>query len=66
VSLVFKPLTKLFEYKVTGTLSQPRMEPLHIPKPLQLPLRPWQTLKDMFGGEGAGDQPPPDAGGGKP
>ena len=66
VSLVFKPLTKLFEYKVTGTLSQPRKEPLHIPKPLQLPLRPWQTLKDMFGGEGAGDQPPPDAGGGKP
>jgi hypothetical protein len=66
VSLVFKPLTKLFEYKVTGTLSQPRKEPLRIPKPLQLPLRPWQTLKEIFGAEGEANKPPPGADGGKP
>jgi hypothetical protein len=48
VSLVFSPLTKLFEYKVTGTLQKPEKEPLHIPKPLQFPLHPLKTLKEMF------------------
>lgn len=48
VSLAFSPLTKLFEYKVTGTLQQPEKEPLHIPKPFHLLLHPLKTLKEMF------------------
>jgi hypothetical protein len=62
VSLVFRPVTKLLEYKVTGTLSQPRKEPLHIPKPLQIPFRPWQTLKDIFGSEEKSPAPAGDNG----
>jgi hypothetical protein len=54
LSLALSPLTKMFEYRVTGTLSQPRKEPLFIPKPLLFPLRPLQTLKEMFGE----DKPP--------
>ncbi|HKS36005.1 MAG TPA: AsmA-like C-terminal region-containing protein [Verrucomicrobiae bacterium] len=48
VSLVLSPLTKLFEYKVTGTLREPEKEPLHIPKPFQFPFHPFKTLKEMF------------------
>ena len=48
VSLVLSPLTKLFEYKVTGTLQEPQKEPLYIPKPLLFPLHPLQTLKELF------------------
>ena len=57
VSLVFSPLTKLLEYKVTGTLSDPKLEPLLIPKPLQFPLHPWRTLKELFGEEKPSNPP---------
>ena len=49
LSLFLTPLTKLFEYKVTGTLGQPRLEPLYlIPKVLLFPLNPIENLKDLF------------------
>ena len=48
VSLVLSPLTKLFEYKVTGTLQEPQKEPLYIPKPLTFPLHPLKSLKEFF------------------
>jgi hypothetical protein len=48
VSFLFSPLTKLLEYRVTGTLGQPRMEPVYIPKPFLFPLNPIGTLKEMF------------------
>jgi hypothetical protein len=48
VSLVLSPLTKLFEYHVTGTLARPELELLYIPKPLQLPFSPFRTLREMF------------------
>ncbi len=64
VSLVFSPLTKLLEYKITGTLNEPRLEPLFIPKPLLFPLHPWRTLKELFTDEkpdkpSEGEKPPP-------
>jgi hypothetical protein len=58
LSLALAPLTKLFEFKVTGTLAQPRSEPLFIPKVLLIPLRPWQTLKELFGDDGKPPAPP--------
>ena len=58
VSLALSPLTKMFEYRVTGTLRQPRKEPLYIPKPLLFPLRPLQTIKEMFGEEKRPSLPP--------
>jgi hypothetical protein len=48
VSLVFSPLTKVLEYEVTGTLGQPRLELMYIPKPLQAPFNPLRTLREMF------------------
>jgi len=54
VSLAFSPLSKLFEYKVTGTLIDPKSEPRYIPKPIDSLLHPFRTLKGLFQGE-----PPP-------
>jgi len=51
VSLVLSPLTKLFEYKVTGTLHEPQKEPLYIPKPLTFPLHPFKSLRELFSEE---------------
>jgi hypothetical protein len=59
VSFALMPITKLFEYKVTGTLADPKKEPLYIPKFLMMPLHPLRTLKDWFepGGKEAEKDP---------
>jgi hypothetical protein len=54
VSTVFLPVSKLFEYKVTGTLGHPKKDPLVpvIPKivlfPFQFPFHPLRTVKGLF------------------
>lgn len=49
VSLVLWPITKTFEYKVTGTLSQPKSEPVYfIPRIVQFPFHPLRSLKEML------------------
>jgi len=53
VSTVLWPVTKLFEYKVTGTLDDPKLEPVYlIPKvmllPFQLPFHPLRTLRGLL------------------
>lgn len=48
VSLALRPLTKVFEYKVTGTLNDPKSEPLYIPKMLLWPFQPFRTIKQIF------------------
>ncbi len=53
VSTVFWPVTKLFEYRVGGTLSNPKTEPVFlIPKvlmmPFQMPFHPIRTLKGLL------------------
>ena len=53
VSTVLWPVTKVFEYKVTGTLGDPKAEPKYlIPKvmllPFQLPFHPIRTLKGLL------------------
>jgi hypothetical protein len=48
LSLALWPLTKVFEYKVTGTLNEPKSEPLYIPKALMWPFQPLRTLKQIF------------------
>jgi len=58
VSLVFSPLTKLFEYKVTGTLKEPEKVPLYVPKELLFPFHPLRTLKELFGEEKPKPPPP--------
>lgn len=47
--LALTPLTKLLEYKVTGTLGNPKSEPLYIlPKFILAPLHPIKMIKDLF------------------
>ena len=46
------PVSKVFEYKVTGTLDNPSKEPVYVPKLLLLPLHPIRTLEGLMpGGE---------------
>ena len=55
-SMALFPITKLFEYKVTGTLKNPKSEPLYIlPKFLLLPIHPIRTMKDLFTPEPAAE-----------
>ena len=48
LSFLTTPVTKVFEYRVTGSLANPRSEPRHIPKFLLLPLRPFQTIREFI------------------
>jgi hypothetical protein len=48
VSFIFTPFTKLFEYHVTGTLKNPKSEPVFVPKFLLMPLHPIRSLEEMF------------------
>jgi len=49
VSTVFWPVTKLFEYRVSGDLADPKTEPVFIlPKIMLLPFHPVRTLKGLF------------------
>ena len=48
VSTVFWPVAKLFEYRVTGNLGDPKTEPVFIlPKIMLLPFHPIRTLKGL-------------------
>lgn len=48
IRFLLKPLTKLFIYKVEGTIDKPVSEPLFIPKILLAPLHPFKTIKDYI------------------
>jgi hypothetical protein len=48
VSLALWPVTKMLEFKITGTLDTPKSEPVYIPKLFLAPLSPFQTLEDLF------------------
>jgi hypothetical protein len=53
VSTVLWPVTKLFDYKVTGTLGDPKATPVYIiPKvmlfPFQVPFHPLRTLRGLL------------------
>jgi hypothetical protein len=42
------PVSKLFEYHVTGTLSQPKLQPYYIAtKIILMPFHPFKTLRDL-------------------
>ena len=59
VSTVLWPVSKLFEYHVTGTLKNPKSDPVYVPKLLLLPLHPIRTLEEILpGGRFVPDHPP--------
>jgi hypothetical protein len=47
VSKVLWPVAKVFEYKVTGTFSKPKAEPVFIPKIFLMPFHPLRTLREL-------------------
>jgi hypothetical protein len=50
ISKILWPVTKLFEYKITGTLDEPKTEPLYlIPKIVLFPFSPIKSIKDLLG-----------------
>jgi AsmA-like C-terminal region len=49
LSKVLWPVTKLFEYKVSGTLAEPKTESVYIiPKIVLLPFNPLKSLREIF------------------
>jgi hypothetical protein len=57
ISKVLYPITKLFEFKITGTLDKPRTDQLYmVPRILLAPFHPIRTIKDLFPGD---SKPPP-------
>jgi hypothetical protein len=61
VSTALWPVSKLFEYKITGTLKNPKSEPVYVlPKLLLLPLHPIRTLEGIFPGGETGTNAPPE------
>jgi hypothetical protein len=56
ISLALTPVAKVFEYKVTGTLGQPELKPLHVPGILRPLLNPLGTLQNLVAPPAA---PPP-------
>jgi hypothetical protein len=47
-TLALSPFEKLFEYRVTGTLSQPKSKPAYIPSFVLAPFRPIETLRSLM------------------
>ncbi len=61
VSTALWPVSKIFEYHITGPLEKPKSEPIFVlPKLLLLPLHPIRTLEDIFipGGGSVTNHPP--------
>ena len=59
-STIFWPITKMFEYKVTGTLDHPQTEPVYIfPKLLTMPFYPFKLMKGLFQDDTGGTNAPP-------
>jgi hypothetical protein len=48
LSTALWPVSKLFEYKITGTLQQPQSKPVYIPKFLLTPLHPFRSLEEIL------------------
>jgi AsmA-like protein len=60
ISTVLWPVSKLFEYQVTGTLKNAKIAPVHIPSFLLMPLHPIRSLENMFPGDDNFTSPPPE------
>jgi hypothetical protein len=48
LSLALWPVSKTFEYKITGSIHKPKSDPIFIPKILFFPLHPVETIKGLM------------------
>jgi hypothetical protein len=60
VSTALWPVSKLFEYHVTGTLKNPKSEPVYVPKLLLMPLHPIRSFEELLPGSDLFPGPPPE------
>src|SRR5208282_5678279 len=60
VSTALWPVSKLFEYHVTGTLKNPKPEPVYVPKFLLMPLHSIRSVEELFPGGDLFSSPPPE------
>ncbi|HEX3889642.1 MAG TPA: hypothetical protein VHX90_02225 [Verrucomicrobiae bacterium] len=59
ISTLLTPVGKLFESKITGTLKNPKSEPILLPARLLLmPLHPIRSLEEIFPGGASMNSPP--------
>ena len=60
VSMALWPVSKVFEYHVTGTLQNPKSEPIYVlPRLLLIPLHPIRTLENLLVPGGSFTNQPP-------
>lgn len=57
VSAILSPVAHLFAYRVTGTMEDPKSEPIYIPDPLRYLFSPFQTIGNLFSSEPAKPAP---------
>lgn len=48
VSSILSPVAKLFAYRITGTMKDPKSEPIYIPAPVMVLFSPFQSLGELF------------------
>lgn len=48
VSTILSPVAKLFAYRITGTMKEPKSEPSYIPGPVMIIFSPFQSLGELF------------------
>jgi hypothetical protein len=58
LSTALWPVSKLFEYQITGTLKAPKSKPVYVPKLLLMPLHPIRSLEEMFPANTSTNAPP--------
>jgi len=59
LSMAFTPLSKMFEYHISGPLRDPVLEPLYVPKFILFLLHPFHGLKSIATPESPSDIIPP-------
>ena len=58
-SVALWPVSKLLQYRITGTLTDPKTEPAYVPKWFLFPLHPFRTLEELFTREPERTNAPP-------
>jgi hypothetical protein len=61
ISAALWPVSKIFECRVTGTLGDPVVKPIYIPKILLVPLHPIRSIEELFSSPATSTNAPPPA-----
>jgi hypothetical protein len=58
VSLALSPVTKVLAFKITGSVNDPKREPLYLPGFFLWPFKPFHTMKQLFSHDDPAPPPP--------